>query len=101
MVDREMQPKQRNPNDPRYGYYGHVEMPPMLPTRLCDTAGYLAARRTEQVRQWLKDREDVACVYGEFEKPDPVAQLSGAAPIEQHFKVVRAMVPLKRDAVKP
>ena len=101
VIDPEMQPKERDPNDPRYGYPGYMALPPMLPTRMWEAAGYLAARRTEQVRRWLAERDDVACVYGEFEKPDPVARLKGAAPLEQHYMVVRALVPLKRGAVTP
>ena len=80
------------------GYYpglGESTLPQMSATRLWDVGGYLSVNRTDRITQWLKG-DDVACVYAECESPDPVAKLSGATPIERHWKVVRALVTLKK-----
>ena len=71
-------------------------------SRLWDVGGNLAPRRTVWLEHWVSDRDDVACVYGEFENPQAVVGLKGETPKEQHWKVMRALVPLgTRQANQP
>jgi hypothetical protein len=63
-------------------------------TRLWDQGGDLSMRRTDRIEQWLTERADLACVYAECENPSAVVDLKGGQPIEAHWKVVRALVPL-------
>jgi hypothetical protein len=93
-----------DPNNPRFrgsyygGYAGNTQVPPLDPARPWDVGGYLAVRRGDQVGRLLDERTDLACVLAECENPDPVARLNGLPAIEQHWKVVRALVPLKGPA---
>ena len=78
-------------NDTRqWGY----NAPQLDPHRLWEQGGDLSMRRTDRIEQWLTDRSDLACVYAECEAPEPMIALEGASPIERHWKVVRALVPL-------
>ena len=74
------------------GYPGNA--PQLDPNRLWDQGGDLSMRRTDRIEQWVSERADLACVYAECEKPSPVIEMEKAEPIEQHWKVVRALVPL-------
>jgi hypothetical protein len=88
-------PANRNQNDGRYGpgyyYYNQQQLDR---TRLWEAGGNLAPRRTAWIEQWVADRDDLACVYGEFENPDPVVDLKAEAPKQSHWKVMRALVQL-------
>jgi len=101
ILDPEVRPSDEiDENDPRLrGYYpGYYRSTAQQvdPSRLWDVGANLAIRRTDAVLRWLAERDDLACVYAEVESPDPVAKLSGKPAIERHWKVVRALVPLKR-----
>lgn len=100
-IDPEPKPVDPNPKGQRYYGYGGIYPPGMRmthdPTRLWDSGGNLSARRTDGAARWLADRDDLACVYGEFESPGPAVKLPGHNPIERHWKVVRALVPLRID----
>lgn len=74
------------------GYPGNA--PQLDPNRLWDQGGDLSMRRTDRIEQWVNERPDLACVYAECEKPAPVIEMEAAEPIQQHWKVVRALVPL-------
>jgi len=77
----------------RYPYYpGNVAQ--IDPNRLWDQGGDLSMRRTDRIEQWVTERADLACVYAECEGPAPVMTLQTGTPIEKHWKVVRALVPL-------
>jgi hypothetical protein len=77
----------------RYPYYpGNVAQ--IDPNRLWDQGGDLSMRRTDRIEQWVTERADLACVYAECEGPVPVITLETGQPIEKHWKVVRALVPL-------
>jgi hypothetical protein len=54
----------------------------------------LSMRRTDRIEQWVAERPDLACVYAQCENPGAVVELKNSAAIEQHWKVVRALVPL-------
>ena len=62
--------------------------------RLWDQGGDLSMRRTDRIEQWVTDRADLACVYAECENPASVASLKNHQAAEQHWKIVRALVPL-------
>lgn len=64
--------------------------------KLWDRGGDLSMRRTDRIEQWLTERDDLACVYAECESPPPAAELKNHQPIEAHWKVIRALVPLGR-----
>jgi hypothetical protein len=77
----------------RYPYYpGNVAQ--IDPNRLWDQGGDLSMRRTDRIEQWVTERADLACIYAECEVPSPVLTVETGKPIEQHWKVVRALVPL-------
>jgi hypothetical protein len=89
-----------DPADPRlHGYYpgnyGQNGEQAADPARLWDAGGNLAVRRSDRITQWLSERDDLACVYAECESPDPVTRLVGKPAIEKHYKVVRALVPMR------
>jgi hypothetical protein len=62
--------------------------------RLWDQGGDLSMRRTDRIEQWVTERADLACVYAECESPTPVATLKNRQAAEQHWKIVRALLPL-------
>jgi hypothetical protein len=61
------------------------------------TLNGLSDQRTKRIDQMLADREDVACVYAEFERTTAPARirLNVQNPNESHRGVVRAIVPLE------
>ena len=77
----------------RYGAYPGSQTP-IDRGRLWDQGGDLSMRRTDRIEQWVTERADLACVYAECEAPSPVVELGEAQPIEAHWKVLRALVPL-------
>ena len=77
----------------RYTYYGDT-VAQIDRNRIWDQGGDLSMRRTDRIEQWVAERDDLACVYAECEKPPAAAELSGSQPIESHWKVVRALVTL-------
>jgi hypothetical protein len=86
----------RDPNDRqaiRYPYYGG-NVVKIDPARLWDQGGDLSMRRTERIDQWISECDDLACVCAELDTPDPAAGLKDRQPIQSHWKVVRALVPL-------
>ncbi|HZN67336.1 MAG TPA: hypothetical protein VFB66_18760 [Tepidisphaeraceae bacterium] len=89
-------PPKRGAQDPMYGrgmpYYYNNQ--PLDRSRLWEVGGGLAPRRTAWLEHWVAEREDLACVYGEFEDPEPVVGLKGETPKESHWKVMRALVTL-------
>ena len=87
-----------DPNDwrTRYPYYG-ANVAAIDPRRLWDQGGDLSMRRTDRIEQWIAERDDLACVYAELESPDPAATLKGQQPIQQHWKVVRALLPMGKN----
>jgi hypothetical protein len=58
----------------------------------CDLAGL----RSERIKQILADSSEVACVYATVENPPAAAKLANPGALEQHWQVVRAIVPLAR-----
>lgn len=79
----------------RYPYYS-ANVTQIDRSKLWDQGGDLSMRRTDRIEQWLTERADLACVYAECENPPPAAELKSREPIEAHWKVVRALVPLGR-----
>ena len=65
-------------------------------TRLWDQGGDLSMRRTDRIEQWVNERSDLACIYAQCESPAPPVELGGGQPIEAHWKVVRALLPLRK-----
>jgi hypothetical protein len=77
----------------RYPYYpGNVAQ--IDTNRLWDQGGDLSMRRTDRIEQWVTERADLACFYAECEGPTPGVTLETGKPIEQHWKVIRALVQL-------
>jgi hypothetical protein len=57
----------------------------------------MAADRAQRVLELLSSRDDLACIYGLITDAPPAVKLEyeqKAAPKEQHWQVVRALVPL-------
>ena len=74
--------------------YYHQQIASIDKSRLWDPGGDLSMRRTDKIEQWVTERADLACVYAECENPEPTITLKGRQPIEAHWKVVRALIPL-------
>lgn len=80
----------------RNPYYGQ-NVAQIDRSRLWDNGGDLSMRRTDRIEQWVGERDDLACVYGECEGPAPTIELKEGPAIQQHWKVVRALVPLGEE----
>ena len=80
----------------RYPYYGDA-VAQIDRNRLWDQGGDLSMRRTDRIEQWVTERDDLACVYAECDKPPPAAELAGSRAVEAHWKVVRALVTLLKQ----
>jgi hypothetical protein len=63
---------------------------PSLPT-----AGDIAAERSDRIDQLLKDRDDVAVIYAQFEAPPERVKLEEKDVKEQHVGLIRAVVPIE------
>jgi hypothetical protein len=101
VIDPEIPPTDdMDPNDARLRAYGWAypgSGRPLDPSRLWDLGDGLAVGRSDRIQQWITQRDDLACVYAEVESADPAAKLVGRQAIEQHWKVVRALVVIKRE----
>lgn len=80
----------------RNAYYGQ-NVAQIDRSRLWDNGGDLSMRRTDRIEQWVGERDDLACVYAECEGPTPTIELKERPAIQQHWKVVRALVPLGEE----
>jgi hypothetical protein len=56
----------------------------------------LAPERSRRVDQLIESRGDLACVYAEVVAPQPAVTINGGGAVEQHWQVVRALVPLSK-----
>jgi hypothetical protein len=76
-----------------WGYYGEVQSP-TEPDYV--SAGDLSIRRSQRVEGMLRQREDIVCVYATVRDAEPAVHLHNDGAIEQHWQVIRALLPLRR-----
>jgi hypothetical protein len=91
---------------PNYPYAPYVDMPEARPYAnvgpeigFIHAAGDMADARSQRLIELLGSRDDIACVYGLFDKAPATVKVQSAnnTPAqEQHWQVVRALVPLKK-----
>jgi hypothetical protein len=85
---------QQNQYNYRYPYSTGAPLPPGATPSMAMTAD-VAARRSGRIDAMLKERDNLACVYAEFDAPPDSVKLKSAQPKEAHRGIVRALVNLE------
>jgi hypothetical protein len=91
------------PNSPYVQYMGAEQSNPYTTAGpefgFIHAATDMADTRSQRLLELLGNRDDLACVYGLFDKAPATVKVESAQntpALEQHWQVVRALVPLKK-----
>jgi hypothetical protein len=57
---------------------------------------WLAPQRSDRIEQALNDREDLVCLYGEFDAPPPRVKFNDDTAKREHLGFVRALVTMEK-----
>jgi hypothetical protein len=84
------------PVDQGNGYYGYyAQVAPVDESKLYGTVSDLTPGRADAIKQAVNGGQRV-CIYAKMKDPKPTVKLEdGQNPIEKHWQVVRALVPVK------
>lgn len=90
-IDMWIDPKPPENPQPHHYVYGQFRGS----TEPLEVALSLSWMRMAEIERLLRDGTAI-CVLAEQKNPTPVATLAGETPVEKHWQVIRAVVPLKK-----
>ena len=89
------------PNSNYRGYRQNIPHKPIDHLAIVRAAGNLSTVRSDRIERLLnRDNPSPVCViYGLCESPSPTLKLIGHEPIEKHWQVIRAVLPIQTSQV--